>query len=252
MSGASTSGWSGVSGVGTSGFSGVSGPSGAAGGGVTWLEKSANYTANNLEGIIADTTAGEWTLKLPSSPSVGDSVSVIDAMGTFASNNLTIDAQGEKIQEEAEDLECDINNLNIELVYTGSTDGWKVRTFPGFTSGESGYSGFSGYIPVTYTWVISSPAVGGIPGPRIPMAKTVDRVDSYTTAATNMWFNIEHRSTIGSAGTDVLSADLVAGVSGAMSSGFASSSLPSGSWLWVDIAGVSGTPGTGVITMTVK
>jgi len=43
-----------------------------------------------------------------------------------------------------EPLICDIQNMNIELVYTGATDGWKVRTFPGYVSGISGYSGASG------------------------------------------------------------------------------------------------------------
>jgi hypothetical protein len=136
----STSGYSGYS-----AYSGSSGFSGFDGGGVTWLEKSSAYTANNLEGIIANTAGGAWELELPLSPSVGDSVSIIDAMGTFEANNLTVNTQGENVQEVAGPLICNLNNLNIELIYTGATDGWKVRTFPGYTSGASGVSGYSGY-----------------------------------------------------------------------------------------------------------
>jgi len=284
---------------GQDGESGSSGFSGLVGGGVLWLEKSAAYTANTLEGIIADTAGGAWELKLPLAPSVGDSVSIIDAQGTFATNNLTVDTQGENIQEVAGPLICNINNLNIELVYTGATDGWKVRTFPGYTSGASGYSGYSGTSgsvggigvsgtsggigtsgtsgysgysglsgaigtgtsgysgysgasPMTYTWVIQNPAAGGIPGPRLKTAKTALRIDSYTTAATNLWFNIEERSTIGTPGSNLLSGDLTAGVTGATTTSFADANLAADNWLWVDITGVSGTVGTAVITLAVQ
>jgi len=158
------SGASGVSGVGVSGQSGASGFSGPVGGGVTWLEKSSAYTANTLEGIIADTSSAGWTLQLPSAPSVGNSVSIIDAQGTFATNPLTVDTQGENIQEVAGPLICDINNLNIELVYTGPTDGWKVRTFPGYTSGTSGISGYSGDSTSGYSGYSSHSGVSGYSG----------------------------------------------------------------------------------------
>jgi hypothetical protein len=267
------SGYSGHSGVSTSGYSGYSaysGFSGLVGGGVLWLEKSAAYTANTLEGIIADTAGGAWELKLPLAPSVGDSVSIIDAQGTFATNNLTVDTQGENIQEVAGPLICNINNLNIELVYTGATDGWKVRTFPGYTSGASGYSGPSGYSSPSgysgysgaaaaggddydlFTWVVNTPAVGGIPGPRMIQNKTAQRIDSYTTAATNCWFNIEERSTIGSAGTNLVGWDPLANVTGSSITTFSNASLAADNWLFLDIAGFSGAPGQLVVCLAIK
>jgi hypothetical protein len=78
----------------------------------------------------------------------------------------------------------------------------------------------------------------------MPYAATVTEVSSYVTAATNAVFNIEERSSIGSAGTDVLSADQTATTTGAsVTSSFANSDLAANSYLWLDVASVSGTPG---------
>ena len=101
------------------------------------------------------------------------------------------------------------------------------------------------------TWVIDSPAVGGVPGPRIPKNWTVTRIDAYVTAATSATFNIEERSTIGSAGTNIMTSDLAATTTGASDTGaFNDSALAAGNWLWVDISAVSGTPGKLVLTLT--
>jgi hypothetical protein len=82
-------------------------------------------------------------------------------------------------------------------------------------------------------------------------AHTVTRIDAYVAAATSVTFNIEERSTIGSAGSDIMSSDLVADVDGASDLGaFNDSSLAAGNWLWVDISAVDGTPGQIIITLT--
>jgi uncharacterized protein YjiK len=105
---------------------------------------------------------------------------------------------------------------------------------------------------VAYTWSCSSPAVGGIPGPRLHRKHTVERIDAYVTAATSATFNIEHRTTIGSAGTNTMTADLAATTTGASQTTFASSAMDRGSWLWLDISAVSGTPGNLVVTITCR
>jgi hypothetical protein len=98
--------------------------------------------------------------------------------------------------------------------------------------------------------VISTPATGGVPGPRLKEGQTVTRIDSYVTAATSATFNIESRSTIGTPGTDLLAADQVAVTTGASDASFAYSSLAADSWLWIDISGVNGTPGQLVISLS--
>ncbi len=103
----------------------ITGGSGA----VDWIAKSSAYTAENGDGILADTSGSAWTLTLPSSPSVGDVVGISDASGSFATNNLTIANNGSKIMGASENLVIDIDDASFLLVYTGSTDGWKLDTY---------------------------------------------------------------------------------------------------------------------------
>lgn len=78
---------------------------------------------------------------------------------------------------------------------------------------------------------------------RIPWNATVTRVGSVTDTGT-LTFNVEERSTIGSAGTDVLTSDQVADATGEeATSSFANASLAAGNWLFLSISGASGTPG---------
>ena len=102
----------------------------------------------------------------------------------------------------------------------------------------------------TYTWVISIPGIGGIPGSRLAEVHTVTRIDSYVTSGTSATFNIEERSTIGSAGVDILTSDQVADIDGASDTSFANASLASGNWLWLDISATDGSPGQLVVTLT--
>lgn len=102
----------------------------------------------------------------------------------------------------------------------------------------------------SFTWVTAVTGAVGVPGPKMPYAATVVEVSAYVTAATSATFNIEERSSIGSAGTDVLTADQVADTDGeSVTSSFANDSLASGSYLWLDVASVSGTPGTLQVTI---
>ena len=98
--------------------------------------------------------------------------------------------------------------------------------------------------------MIANPVAGGIPGPRLKAAQTATRIDSYVTAATSATFNIEERSTIGSAGSNLLASDQVADVTGETTTSFADSALGADNWLWLDIASVSGTPLILVVTLS--
>lgn len=109
----------------------------------------------------------------------------------------------------------------------------------------SGGAGTSGY-----TWTIMSPTVRGLPGPRLYQNQTAVRIDAYVTAATSVTFNIEERTTIGSAGTNLLTADLVADIDGVTTTTINNPNLDSGNWLWLDISAVDGTPDVLVVTLT--
>jgi hypothetical protein len=103
--------------------------------GLSYVAKSANYTINNNEGVLANTATGAFTITLPISPAVGNQVVVADAGGDFGANALTIGRNGSTIANVAEDLICDINDISVQLVYSGNT--WEVYTQLGGNGGTA-------------------------------------------------------------------------------------------------------------------
>jgi hypothetical protein len=102
------------------------------------------------------------------------------------------------------------------------------------------------------TWVLSAPAIGGVPGPKIATNATAKKINAYTiSTGTAVTFNIENRATVGAAGTNLMAAELscsAADASGAINAG--TSVLTAGNWLWIDISGTSGSPAAVVICLT--
>ncbi len=98
------------------------------GGGTSWQAvKTSNFTAAAGQGVFANTTSSAFTITLPASPSIGDSVSIIDYAGTFDSNNLTVARNGSKIQGATEDLTVATERAAFTLVFTDSTQGWLLQ-----------------------------------------------------------------------------------------------------------------------------
>jgi hypothetical protein len=102
-------------------------------GGIEYEVKTANYTAADKEGILADTSGGAFTVTLPATPATGAQVIVADPTGDWDSNNLTIGRNGETISDVAQDLICDISGVSVQLVYDGTT--WAVYTQVGGNGG---------------------------------------------------------------------------------------------------------------------
>jgi hypothetical protein len=104
-------------------------------GGLTYVYKTANYTAVDKEGVLADTTGGAFTVTLPATPATGAQVVVADAGGLWGTNNLTVGRNGSTIAELAENLVCNINGVSVQLVYDGST--WLVYAQIGGNGGTA-------------------------------------------------------------------------------------------------------------------
>lgn len=100
------------------------------GGGNPWATHTADgstaLTVAANDRYFIDTTSGAQTANLPASPQVGDQVSFVDLAGTFDTNNLTIGRNSLKIMGLTEDLVVSTEDAGIQLVYTGSTYGWKL------------------------------------------------------------------------------------------------------------------------------
>jgi len=92
---------------------------------LTWVSKTSAYTMNVGEGVWADTSGGAFTITLPLTPAVNDRVSIHDLGSTFDTNNLTLNGNGEKIMGSALDFVLDLKNSTTELVYGGTTIGWR-------------------------------------------------------------------------------------------------------------------------------
>jgi len=96
------------------------------GGGNPWITQDTAYTATNGDRIFADTSSGSFTITLPATPAVGDSVRIKDLAGTFATNPLTVDNNGNLIDGQNDTLLVDLHDAGFEVVYSGATYGWKL------------------------------------------------------------------------------------------------------------------------------
>jgi hypothetical protein len=104
--------------IGSRGFTGSKGLYG-------WETKTANYTAVNLDAIIANTSGGSFTITLPATPVLGTTVAIVDP-GFWDVNPLTVARNGSTIEGVADDFSFNVKNVRVELVYDGST--WQIFT----------------------------------------------------------------------------------------------------------------------------
>jgi len=87
-------------------------------------EKTSNFTAEAGVGYLVDTSSSAITATLPASPNAGDAVAFKDYTASFATNNLTIGRNSEKIQGNASDSTISTNRASVVCVYVDSTEGW--------------------------------------------------------------------------------------------------------------------------------
>lgn len=93
---------------------------------VNYIEKGSAYTAVKDDYIFADSSGGAFQITLPGSPSMGDTVSILDATGSFDSENVTIGRNGNNIMGLGDDYILDVVNSETIFKYYNSTYGWRV------------------------------------------------------------------------------------------------------------------------------
>lgn len=96
--------------------------------GVSFLFKTANYTAKNNDYIMTDTSAGGFTITLPATPAAGNIITIYDN-ASWAVNNLIVARNGSTIESIADDFALDISSIKVEFIYNGST--WQVYSSVG-------------------------------------------------------------------------------------------------------------------------
>jgi hypothetical protein len=93
--------------------------------GTSWQSvQTTGFTAIAGRGYPCNTTSSAFTVTLPASPSVGDYVQIVDYAGTFATNNITLGANSNKIEGATKNKNLTTNREAVTLVYVDSTQGW--------------------------------------------------------------------------------------------------------------------------------
>lgn len=86
--------------------------------------QTANFTAAVGNSYPVNTTSGSLTVTLPASPLPNQQVNLFDYAGTFATNPLTINPNGNKLNGLASSAIVTTKRESITLIYVDSTQGW--------------------------------------------------------------------------------------------------------------------------------
>jgi len=123
-----TTGLQGTQGLQGFGYAQLQGTQGTSGTTPTvWVSstQSSNFNAVTRNQYFVN-TASAVTATLAASPTLGDEVRIFDATGSAATNNITVNPNGNNLQGSVQNLLININYGGATLLYTGSTYGWKV------------------------------------------------------------------------------------------------------------------------------
>ena len=92
---------------------------------IAWQSvQTTGFTAVAGRGYPLNTTSAAFTVTLPASPSVGDTIILLDYAGTFATNALSISPNGNKINSGTVTKGLNTNREAVTLTYVDSTQGW--------------------------------------------------------------------------------------------------------------------------------
>jgi len=111
---------------------------------ISWQSvQTTGFTAVAGRGYPCNTTSSAFTVTLPASPSSGDQIILLDYAGTFDTNALTINPNGNKIEGTTNNLQLTGEREGVLLVYVDSTQGWLATS--GINEGTDALS------PITYS-----------------------------------------------------------------------------------------------------
>jgi hypothetical protein len=105
--------------------------------------QTTGFTAVAARAYPCNTTSSAFTVTLPASPSVGDQVLLLDYAGTFATNNITLGANSNKIEGGTTNKLLTTNREAVTLTYVDSTQGW--------VSSSGANEGTQSIDPITYS-----------------------------------------------------------------------------------------------------
>ena len=93
---------------------------------VVVADGSTGLTAVAGRGYFINTTGGAITVTFPASPKIGDTIIINDYATTFATNNVTINFNGNKLEADTSNGLLSTNDQTHTFVFTDATQGWKI------------------------------------------------------------------------------------------------------------------------------
>jgi len=97
--------------------------------GTSWQSvQTTGFTAVAGNGYPCNTTSGAFTVILPASASVGDTIELVDYAGTWDTNILTLDPQSLNLKGATTDLSLAYERQGARIVYVDATQGWVVAS----------------------------------------------------------------------------------------------------------------------------
>jgi hypothetical protein len=116
--------------------------------------KTSGFTATANKGYFCNTTSSSFTVTLPSTPSAGDEVILVDYAGTWDTNNLTINPNGGKILAQTSNVKALKDREALRLVYIDTTQGW--IPYSGYQESTAGLS-----LPYSVDFLVIAGGGGG-------------------------------------------------------------------------------------------
>ena len=120
---------------------------------VSWQSvQTSGFTAVAGNGYPCNTTSAAFTVTLPASPSAGNIITLTDYAGTWQTNNVTLDVNGNKLNSASVNATLSTKRQSISIVYIDSTQGWIA------------YNGFLDALPAqpyTATYLVVAGGGGG-------------------------------------------------------------------------------------------
>jgi len=88
----------------------------------TFIDSNTNVEVDRW--YVIDTSNDAITITLPGSPNDQDSLRLADGHNNAQNNNVTVDPNGNKLNDSSGNLVCDVNGFYITLVYNNDAGSW--------------------------------------------------------------------------------------------------------------------------------
>jgi hypothetical protein len=96
----------------------------------TAIKVANGYTAAANDLVRCNTTTTAFSISLPASPLDGTILAFVDVANSFATHNLTINPNGNKIEGSTSSMVSNVNGAYLEFTYISSTTNWKMLQAP--------------------------------------------------------------------------------------------------------------------------